>query len=79
MKWAENVARMGDRRGVCRVLVGRPERKRSTLKTSDVDWRVILKMDLQNLGWRGMEWIELAQNRDRWQVLVNEVMNLRVP
>jgi hypothetical protein len=64
MRWAGHVARMGDRRGVHRVLVGKPERKRP-LGRPRRRWKNNTKMDLQDMGCRGMDWIELAQDRDR--------------
>jgi len=67
---------MGERRGVYRVLVGKPEGKRPL--GSRRKWEDNIKMDLQEVGCRGMDWIELAQDRDRWRALVNAVMNLRV-
>jgi len=69
---------MGKRRGVYRVLVGKPEGKRP-LGRHRHRWEDNIKMDLQEEGCRGMYWIELAQDRDRWRALVNAVMNLRVP
>ena len=69
--------RMGERRGVYRVLVGKPEGKRS-LGRPRRRWEDNIKMDLQEVGWGGMDWIELAQDRGRRRVLVNAVMNLRV-
>jgi len=68
----------GERRGVYRVLVGKPEGKRK-LGGPRLRWEDNIKMDLQEVGCRGMDWIELAQDRDRWRVLVNAVMNLPVP
>ena len=78
MRWAGHVARMGEWRGIYRVLVGRPEGMRP-LGRPRYRWRDNIKMDLQEVGCGGMDWIELAQDRDRWQTLVNAVMNLWVP
>jgi hypothetical protein len=69
---------MGEGRGVYRVLVGKPEGKRP-LGRPRHRWENNIMMDLQEVGCRGLEWIELAQDRDRWQALVNAVMNLQVP
>jgi len=69
--------RMGERRCVYRILVGKPDRKRP-LGRPRHRWEDNIKMDLQEVGCGGMDWIELAQDRDRWQALVN-VMNLQVP
>ena len=69
---------MGERRGVYRVLVGKPEGTRQ-LGRSRRRWKDNINMDLQEVGCRGMDWMELAQDRDRWRALVNAVMNLRVP
>ena len=73
-----HVPRMGERRGVYRVLVGKPEGK-SPLGRPRRRWEDNIKMVLQEVGCGGMEWIELAQHIDRWRALVNAVMNLRVP
>ena len=73
-----HVACMGERTGVYRVLVGKLEGKRP-LGRPRRRWEDNIKMDLQEVRWAGMGWIELAQDRDRWQALVNAVMNLRVP
>ena len=69
---------MGERRGVYRVLVGKPEGKRP-LGTPRRRWEDNIKMDLQEVGSGGIGWIDLAQDRDRWRALVNAVMNLWVP
>ena len=68
---------MGERRGVYRVLVGKPEGKRP-LGRPRRRWEDNIKMDLQEVGCEGVDWIELAQDRDRWRTLVNAVMKFRV-
>ena len=78
MKWVGYVACMGERRGIYRVLVGRPERKRP-LGRPRPGWEDNIGMDLQAVGYGCMDRIELAQDRDRWWALVNAVMNLWVP
>jgi hypothetical protein len=79
MRWVGHVARMGEGRNVYRVLVGKPEGKRPLERPRRI-WEDGIKMDLREIGlggW-GMEWIHLAEDRDRWQAVVNAVMNLRV-
>jgi len=78
MRWAGHVARVGEGRGVCRVLVGKPEGKKP-LGRSRSRWEDNIKTDFQELGCEGMNWIELALDRDRWQALLFAVMNLWVP
>ena len=73
-----HVARMGERRGVYRVLVGKPKGKRP-LGRPRCRWENNIKMELQEMVCGYMEWIGLAQDRDRWRTLVSAVMNLRVP
>ena len=77
MRWAWHVARMGEGRGVHRVLVGKPEGKRP-LGRPRRRWEDNIKMDIREVGGGG-DWLELAQDRDRWRALVNTVMNFRVP
>ena len=69
---------MGKDGGMYRVLVGKPEGKRP-LGRARRRWEDIIRMDFQEVGCGGMDWIGLAQDRDRWRALVNTVMNLRVP
>ena len=69
---------MGESRGIYRVLVGKPEGKRP-LGRPRRRWDDNIKMYLQEVGCGGMDWIELAQGRDRWRAHVNAIMNLRVP
>jgi len=68
----------GESRGVYRVLLGKPEGKKP-LGTPRLRWENIIKMNLQDVGFECMDWIDVAQDRDRWRGLVNVVMNLRVP
>ena len=77
MRWAGHAARMGEDRGVHRVLVGKPEGKRPLGRPSR-RWEDNIKMDLEEVeGSRG-DWMELAQDRDRWRALVGTVRNFRV-
>jgi hypothetical protein len=69
---------MGTKRHAYRILVGTPEGKRP-LEKSRRRWEDNIRMDLREIGWGGMDWIDLAQVRDQWKALVNAVMNLRVP
>ena len=78
MRWAGHVACMSERRGVCRVLVGKPEGKRplGRLRRRRED---NIKMDIQEVGYGGMDGIELPQDRDWLRALVITAMNIRVP
>jgi hypothetical protein len=78
MRWAGHVARMGEDRGVHRVLVGKPEGKRP-LGRPRLRWENNIKMDLQKVGGGGGGWMGLAQDRDGWRALVGTVRNFRVP
>ena len=69
---------MGKRRGAYRVLVGKPE-GRGPLGRHRRTWEDNIKMNLRQVGWKGIDWIDLAHDRDRWRALVSAVMNLRVP
>jgi hypothetical protein len=70
LRWAGHVARMGERGGVYRALVGKPEGRRP-LRRPRRRWEDNIKMDLLEVGWGGMDWINVAQDRDRWRALVN--------
>jgi len=78
MRWVGHVARMGEERGVYRVLVGKPEGRRP-LGRPKRRWVDNIRMDLQEVGCRYLDCIGLAQDRDRWRTLVSAVMSLRVP
>ena len=77
IRWAGHAARMGEK-GVYRISVGEPEGKRP-LGRPRRRWEDNIKMDLQEVGCGGMDWIELAQDRGKWRAVVNAAMNLRVP
>jgi hypothetical protein len=68
----------GEKMNAYSVLVGKPEGKRP-LRRPRRRWVENIKMDLREVGWGGMDWIDLSQDRDQWRALVNTVMNLRVP
>jgi hypothetical protein len=78
MRWAGCVTRMGEKRNAYRISVGKPEGKRP-LGRSRRRWEDNIRMDLREIGWGGIDWIDLAQDRHQWRTLVNTVMNLRVP
>jgi hypothetical protein len=78
MRWVGHVARMGEKRNAYRLLVGKPEGK-SPLGRPRRRLVHTIKMNLSEIGWGGVDWIGLTQDRDKWRALVNAVMNLRVP
>jgi hypothetical protein len=69
---------MGERRGINRVLVGKPEGKRPLGRPTH-EWEDNMRMDLQEMSCGGMDWIKMAQDMDRWRAFVNAVTNLQVP
>jgi hypothetical protein len=78
MRWTGHVARMGEGRGAYKILVERPE-GRGPFGRPSRRWEDNIKMDLQEVGWGGVDWIDMAQDRDRWRAVVSAVMNLLVP
>jgi hypothetical protein len=78
MKWAGHIARMGEKRNAYRLLVGKPEGKRP-LGRLRRRWVYSIRMDLGEVGWGDVDWIGLAEDRNRWRALVNSVLILRVP
>jgi hypothetical protein len=77
MRWAGHVAQM-EKRNAYRLLVGKPEGRRP-LGRPRSRWLDNIRMDLVDVGWGDVDWIGLAQDRDRWGALVNSVLNLRLP
>jgi hypothetical protein len=78
IRWAGHVARMGEKRNEYRLLVGKPEGKRP-LGRPRRRWVDNIRMDLGEVGWVDVDWIGLAQDKNRWRAVVNSVLNLRVP
>jgi hypothetical protein len=78
MRWTGHLARMGENRNAYRILVGMPDGKRP-LGRPRRRWVDNIQMDLREIGWDGVDWIDMAQDRDQWRALVNTVLNLRVP
>jgi hypothetical protein len=78
MGWAGHVARIREKRNAYRILVGKPEGNRP-LGRPRRRWEDNINMDLREIGWSGMDWIDLAEDGDQWRALVNTVMNLWVP
>jgi hypothetical protein len=69
---------VGEKRNACRILVGKPEAKRP-LGRPRRRWVDNIKMDFREIGWNGMDWIDLAEDKDEWRTLVGTVMNLLLP
>jgi hypothetical protein len=78
MRWAGHVARMGEKRNAYRLLVGKPDGKR-LLGRPRCRWMDNIRMDLGEVGWGDVDWIGLAQDRNRWRALVNSILNLWIP
>jgi hypothetical protein len=78
MRWAGHVARMGEERNAYRLLVGMPEGRRPLGKPRR-GWVYNIRKDHVEVGWGDVDWIGLAQDRDKWKALVNAIMNLKVP
>jgi hypothetical protein len=78
MRWEGHVARMGEKRYEYRLLVGKPDGG-GLLETPRRRWADNIRMDLGEVGWGDVDWIGLAQDRNRWRALVNSLLNLRVP
>jgi hypothetical protein len=78
MRWAGHVTRIGEKKNSYRLLVGKPEGKRP-LGRPRHRWVDNIRMDLREVGWGDVDWIGLAQDRNRWRALANSVLNLRVP
>jgi hypothetical protein len=77
MRWMEHVARTGEKRNAYRILEGKPEGKRP-LGRPRCRWVDNIKMDPREIGWDGVDWINMAQYRDQWRALVNTVLDIWV-
>jgi len=77
MRWAEHLAHMGEKRNACRMFVTKPEGRRS-LGRPRHRWEDIT-MDVKHIGWESLDWIDVVQDRDKWQAVVNAVMKLWGP
>jgi hypothetical protein len=78
MRWAGHVARMGAKRNAYRILVGKPEGRKPLGRPRRM-WLYNIKIDLREIGWDLVDWVNLAEDREQWRALVNTVMNLQVP
>jgi hypothetical protein len=78
MGWEWHVARTGEMRKVCKILVRKPEGKKRPVGRTRRRWKDSIRTDLREIGWKGVDWMRLAQDRDQWWAVVNTVMNLRL-
>jgi hypothetical protein len=78
MGWAGHVARMGEMKNACKILIGKPEVKQQRGIPRRI-WEDNIRMDLREMGLEGFDWLHLAHDKDQWRALVNTVMNPRVP
>jgi hypothetical protein len=78
MRWAGHVARMREKRNAYRILAGKPEGKRPLGRPSR-RWVYNIKMDLREIEWDGVDWIDMVQDRDKWRALVKTILNIWVP
>jgi hypothetical protein len=78
MRWAGHVAQMGEKRNAYKILVGKPEGKRPLVRPRR-RWVDNIKMDLREIGLDGVEWMDMAQDKEKWRAIVNTVLNFRVP
>jgi hypothetical protein len=78
MRWESHVARMGDMRNACNILVGKPEWK-GLLRRHKRIWENNFSLYVREIWWQGVDRIQLAQDREQWQVFMNTAMNIRVP
>jgi hypothetical protein len=77
MRWAGHVAHLGEMRNVYKILARKPE-GRNQLKRLRRRWKVNIRIEIREVGWEGVDWIHLTQERDQWQAVMNMVMNLWV-
>jgi hypothetical protein len=78
MRWVGHIARVGKLRNAYKIFVGKYEGKRSLGKPRRI-WEDNIRMGLKEIGWEDVDWMHVAEDRDRWRAVVNTVMNLRVP
>jgi hypothetical protein len=78
MKWTGHVAHKGEKKNVYMIVMAKPEGKRTKGRIRR-RWEDNIKMDVREMGWGSMDWIDLPLDRDQWRALLNTVMNLRIP